>query len=133
MEYACEIRNELATMRQPSSQGAIVWVVQQALLSQSPAQPLPLCRRPRTDREIPIAHTKRLVRYAVGHTAAAGHGTPPRRKKFCDTAHLQRDCRLKHGGHDVLTHAGLLACHQSGENCWYSKGRSVEVDKTDVT
>src|SRR6266567_4027278 len=132
MEYTCEICNELATMRQPISQGAIAWVVQQALLSQSPAQPFPLCLCPCTDGEIPIAHTKCLVRYAVRHAAAAGHGTSPRRKKFCDTAHLQCDCRLKHGGRNVLTHAGLLACHQSGENCWYSKGRGVEVDKTDV-
>ena len=132
MEYTCERRDELATMRQPISQGAIAWVVQQALLSQSPAQLLPLCLRPRTDREIPIPHTKRLVRYAVRHAAAAGHGTPPRRKKFCDTAHLQRDCRLKHGSHDVLTHPGLLARHQGGENRWDGEGRGVEVDKTDV-
>src|SRR5262245_48770391 len=122
MEYTCEIGDEFVTIRQPISQGTIAWIVQQALLSQGPAQPLPLCLCPRTDGEIPIPHTKRLVRYAVRHAAAAGHRTPPRRKKFCDTAHLQRDCRLKHRDHDVLTHAGLLARHQGSENCWYGEG-----------
>src|SRR6516165_1583933 len=122
MEYTCERRNELATMRQPISQGTIARVVQQALLSQGPTQSLPLCLRPCTDCEIPIPHTKCLVRYAVRHTATVGHGTLPRRKKFCDTAHLQRHCHLKHRGHNVLTRAGLLARHQGGENHWYGKG-----------
>src|SRR4029453_2376086 len=132
MEYTCEIGDELVTMRQPISQGTIAWIIQQALLSQGPAQPLPLCLCPRTDREIPIPHPKRLVRYAVGHAAAAGHRTPPRRKNFGDTALFKRDCRLKHGSHDMLTYPSLLARHQGGENRWYGKGRGVEVNKTNV-
>src|SRR5215475_12501619 len=119
MEYSCEICDELATMRQPISQSAIARVVQQTILSQGPTQALPLCLRPHTDREIPISHTKRLVRYAIRHAAAVGHRTPPRRKKFCDTAYLQRDRRLKHGSYDVLTHPGLLARYQGSENRWY--------------
>ena len=120
------------TMRQPISQGAIAWIVQQGLLSQGPAQPLPLCLGPRTDGEIPIPHAQRLVWYAVRHPTAAGHGTLPGRKKFRHTAHLQRHCRLEHGGHDVLPRPGLLTCHQGGENSWYREGRGIEVDKTDV-
>src|SRR5262245_9842879 len=132
VEHASEMRHELATMCQPISQGPIAWIVEQGLLSQGTAQPLPLCLGPGTDGEIPVPHAQGLVRHAVRHPTAAGHGTLPGRKKFCDTAHLQRHCRLEHGGHDVLTRPGLLTCYQSSENRWDRERRGIEVDKADV-
>src|SRR5262249_44169906 len=126
------MRQQLTTMRQPIAEGAIAWIVQQRLLSESPAHAFPLRLGARADREIPAEHTKRLVWHAVCDTAASRHRATSSVKKFCDPAHLQCHCRLQHRGHDVLSLTRALPSNEGRKDSWHGERRRVEIDKTNV-